>query len=179
MLAVGLDIGGTKTYIALGRDETIVDIKAYKTPKDLKTMDNTLKEVIARYLASGEEIAGIGIGIAGGIKEDGTVWVPSLPYLTGVKFGQRVEDLFNLPTTIDNDAHVALIGEQWIGAAAGKRNAILVSVGTGIGGAFLVDGEILRGTHGTAGSVGWLTIKTDPETDKVSYFESLASGNSK
>lgn len=178
MLAIGLDIGGTKTYIALGRDEKILNIREYRTPNNLEALEGILKDVISGYLVAGEKATGIGIGIAGGIKEDGTCWIPNLPYLTGVKFGQRVEEMFNLPVAIDNDAHAALIGEQWIGAAEGKRDAILVSIGTGIGGAFLVDGVVLRGAHRTAGSIGWLTIKTDPVTEEVSFYESLASGNS-
>jgi len=85
-----------------------------------------------------------------------------------------------LPVFIDNDANCATIGEHWIGAAKGCANAILLTLGTGIGGGIIIDNKIYRGSHGTAGEIGHMTIF--PNGNKCGCgnsgcFEAYASAN--
>jgi glucokinase len=79
---------------------------------------------------------------------------------------------------LGNDAQLALLGEVWRGAARRRRSAALLSVGTGIGGALLLDGRIVRGVHGSAGAFGWLNFdyRCVPDPDH-GFLERMASGS--
>src|SRR5206468_1632362 len=65
------------------------------------------------------------------------------------------------PVPVLNDAHAALVGEAWLGAARGARDVVLLTLGTGIGGAILADGKLLRGHIGRAGHLGHVTVNAD------------------
>ena len=71
--------------------------------------------------------------------------------------------MFHLPTTVLNDANAAALGEMWIGAAADRRNVIVMTVGTGVGGGIIVDSKILLGANGLAGEIGHIVINSDGE----------------
>ncbi len=84
----------------------------------------------------------------------------------------------NIPVTINNDRVCYLLGEIWQGNAKGCRDAIFLAVGTGIGAGILVNGEILRGRHDIAGSIGWMALnrKFDEKYINCGFFEYYASG---
>jgi glucokinase len=84
------------------------------------------------------------------------------------------------PVRVLNDAHAALLGEAWLGAVAGKRNVFLLTLGTGVGGAILSDGQLLRGTIGRAGHLGHITMNPGGAPDIVNTPGSMedAIGNS-
>lgn len=73
----------------------------------------------------------------------------------------------DLPTVVLNDAHAALLGEVWLGAAHGRTNVLMVTLGTGVGGAAMVDGRLLRGHLGRAGHVGHISLNPDGAPDIV------------
>ncbi len=105
-------------------------------------------------------LCGIGIGCKG-IIDTATSRVTSLPgnlnFLEGMVLAEVI-DAGKVPVQADNDARAALVGEVLWGAARGKRNVVMLTLGTGVGGAVLVDGKILRGASGAAGHLGHMTL---------------------
>lgn len=176
MNAIGFDIGGTKIYTAYGKDEIPHHVLRFSTPQDLPSLLNLFEDV-ANVYSREEPFESIGIGIAGARKSDGTLWIPNIPFLTGVNLEMMLEERFGVKVAIENDAHVALIGEKWVGCAQDVRNAVLMAIGTGIGGALLLDGRIVKGAHVAAGSLGWLLFGMDYPDGQMLHYEEVASGS--
>ena len=99
-----------------------------------------------------DTVNGVVIGSAGHIQN----W-------EGSRIKEEMEKMFHLPTTVLNDANAAALGEMWIGAAADRRNVIVMTVGTGVGGGIIVDSKILLGANGLAGEIGHIVINSDGE----------------
>ena len=87
--------------------------------------------------------------------------LPNLPTITGMNLKEELHKLFGLPVFIENDATAAGIGENWIGATKGVENAVCVTLGTGIGGGIIINGEPLRGKDGTGGEIGHICVEPD------------------
>ena len=87
--------------------------------------------------------------------------LPNLPSITGMNLKEELHKLFRLPVFIENDATAAGIGEHWIGASKGIGNAVTVTLGTGIGGGIIINGEPLRGPDGTGGEIGHICVEPD------------------
>jgi predicted NBD/HSP70 family sugar kinase len=117
------------------------------------------------------------IGLPGAVGDPAVRWVPALSWLDGRTLAADVgRRLGAARVRVANDAQLALLGEVREGAARGAANAVLVSVGTGVGGAILLDGRIVTGAHGTAGSFGWLPSAGVTATDDHGALELAASG---
>lgn len=157
-LAVGVDIGGT------GIKAAIVDIQGdlhdslhEPSPRSNAALRDFVHSVVKR--ATGE-VRGIGVGCKGIIDADSTR-VKSLPGDLYFLEGQFLSDVIgagDLPVCAENDARVALLGEVLWGSARGRRNVVMLTLGTGVGGAVLIDGKILQGAGGAAGHLGHTTI---------------------
>jgi glucokinase len=87
--------------------------------------------------------------------------LPNLPSLVGMNLKTELEALFRLPVTIENDATAAGIGENWIGASRGIENAVCVTLGTGIGGGIIINGEPIRGKDGIGGEIGHICVEPE------------------
>ncbi|MFZ1700557.1 MAG: ROK family protein, partial [Pyrinomonadaceae bacterium] len=87
--------------------------------------------------------------------------LPNLPSLNGMNLPSGLSDMLGLPVTLENDATAAAIGEHWIGASRGTNNSIVVTLGTGVGGGLIVDGQPFRGIDGTAGEIGHICVEPD------------------
>jgi len=100
--------------------------------------------------------AAIGIGFAGpSDAERGLIYyAPNVGCMTDLRVGSKLTKLLGLPTFLENDANCAALGEHWRGAGRGARSLFLFTVGTGIGGCFLIDGQVWHGQHGIAGEIG-------------------------
>lgn len=163
-VALGLDIGGTRIKAALvnGKGDIIASREA-STPKTLSSFEEALKNLALLLPQHSTKIDGIGIGCKG-IIDPQTTEVLALPgelnYLEGRRLSEFIATTVPLPCPIsaDNDARVALVGEHVWGAARGRKNAIMLTLGTGVGGAILSDGCIVRGTGGVAGHLGHVTV---------------------
>lgn len=163
MTILGIDIGGTQ--LKSGRvDENgrMLSSRSVKTPNDLGALETALHYIVA----SGEQPAGIGIACKGVIDCD-TTQVKTLPGALHYLEGHRLSDLVRpalqdeIPICADNDARVALVGEMVWGAARGSSNAIMLTLGTGVGGAVLAGGQLLSGHGGVAGHLGHITVDPD------------------
>ena len=157
-IAVGVDIGATAIKAGpvtlAGR---LIESFHEPSPRTPAALHDFVHSVLQR---SGTPLCGIGIGCKG-IIDTATSRVTSLPgdlhFLEGMLLADVI-DAVDVPVQADNDARTALIAEVLWGVARGKRNVVLLTLGTGVGGAVLVDGAILRGASGAAGHLGHMTL---------------------
>ncbi|MEQ6901171.1 ROK family protein [Nocardioides sp. YIM 152588] len=165
---VGVDVGGTKV-LAVGVEESGPGVKILGSVTvampGRDAPEAAIEEAMAdaaRRVAAGAEVRGVGISGAGLVDAEGerVRFAAHLPWRdTPVR--SRMEDLLGLPVTLDNDANCAAYAELVAGAAQGVGSALLITVGTGIGGALIVGGRLYRGAHGTAGEFGHMQVVPD------------------
>lgn len=162
---MGCDIGGTNVKLGLvDSSGKVVQGLVLPSPsrKEPPAMVALLKQGCG-VLAREGKIIGLGIGIAGVIDfERGIVHTsPNLSRWKEVPFQRMVEKALGLKTRVDNDANVFLLGELMAGAAKGAKQAVGLTLGTGVGGAIVIDGRLYRGVHGGAGEIGHTSIQAD------------------
>jgi glucokinase len=133
-------------------------------PTPTESTDALVDAVIAvgRELMAEVAVAAVGIGVAGLVDSTGAIVRSSshLP-LRDEPLRDRIATALELPVAVDNDAHVGGLAEASLGAARGARHALLVTVGTGIGGAVIIDGRVHRGWQGAAGEIGHIIVERD------------------
>jgi glucokinase len=164
---VGVDLGGTNVRAALvdrqgrlleeARRPSLAEGCAEET---LAAVHETVAAVLGRHHVHARQVVGIGIGLPGIMdSETGVVfWSPNFPAWKDVAVPPVVGTPLELPTYILNDARCAALGELQFGAGRGARHMVMITLGTGIGGAFVVDGRLLLGPNGSIGEVGHMTI---------------------
>ena len=187
MHTIGLDIGGTKILgVVTDADGTVVAEERDESPEGFAdivdsaaTMVATLQGRVPSALAG--DIAAIGVGIAGLVDDKGVLrYGPNLPGVIDAPVRDALAERTGLPAFVDNDANVAGWGEVRFGAAAGARDALLATLGTGIGGAIVLDGKVLRGAHGFAAEIGHFTVDRDGPVcacGERGHWEAIASGS--
>jgi glucokinase len=159
---IGMDVGGTN--IKLGcytRDGKCLNSLKIETPQP-----SYPDAVIARLAAAihdldlDREAIALGIGTPGPADVKGRIakLAINLPGWVDVPLADRLEALTELPTVVANDANCAGLGEAWLGAGRHFQNWILLTLGTGVGGAIFIDGELFVGHNGTAGELGLVTV---------------------
>lgn len=166
MTHLGVDVGGNRIKAGLVNAQGEVrNLRSCPTPGTLTGFRASLRSVVAEVIA-GEKVLTAGFG-SKGIIDPETTRVERLPgawdFLEGTRLGEVIEDLLPPHTPIrgDNDAKAALAGEIAWGAARGLRNALLLTLGSGVGGAVVCDGHMLRGATHVAGHFGH--ILADPD----------------
>jgi len=160
--AIGLDIGGTNLKAGLvdATGKLLVALSE-ATPRSVEGFESLAKSFLAK-LCPNVPIRAIGIGCKGVVDSKTTMVMFSPGDLKHLE-GHRIRDLLGpaatgMPVYADNDARTALIAEWLWGAAKGCENVLMLTLGTGVGGAMLMQGQIVRGAHGAAGHVGHMTI---------------------
>ncbi|WP_418605622.1 ROK family protein [Georgenia sp. SUBG003] len=118
----------------------------------------------------------VAVGLPGWTTSTVPRWVPNLPFLDGVPLAESVGERLGASCTLLNDAQATLLAERSEGVLRGRRSAVLVALGTGIGGAVLLEGRIVRGHHGCAGSFGWLPVSAEAPDPHHGGWEQAASG---
>lgn len=160
MEAIGVDVGGTNLRVArVGADGAILAARSARTTGD---PDEALAHIIAlsRDLDT-PAVAGIGIGVPGRVDVAARrVLSGGFLDLSRVALAADVAAALGKPVTLESDANLALLAEWRHGAARGADNVAMLTIGTGIGGAALLDGRILRGRR-SAGQFGHLTVDHD------------------
>ena len=160
---IGIDVGGTKIAAgAVGDDGEVLAFLRKPTPaSDPSAVAGVIAECV-RELARSYDVRGVGIGAAGFV--DGTrttiVFAPNLAW-RNEPLALRVADATGLPVVVENDANAAGWAEARFGAGAGKRNVLVVTLGTGVGGAIVIDGRLVRGAAGFAAEIGHINIEPD------------------
>lgn len=161
-LAIGVDIGGTKIAAGLVSEAgDILDSVAEPTPSDSSTIPAVVADLVRR-LTRDEEASGIGIGAAGFVGEDRSTvrFAPNINWREE-PLGQQVGALVGLPVVVENDANAAAWGEFRFGAGEDTDDLLLITVGTGIGGGIVHQGQLFRGGFGVAAEIGHMRMVPD------------------
>jgi glucokinase len=160
--AVGIDIGGTKVAgLRVAEDGSVLDRQERPTPADdVGATVEVVTDLAAELTSAGGEAVGVG---AAGMVDFATGTLRSAPNLAWreIRLRDLVSEHTGLPCVVDNDANVAAWGEYRFGAARGYRHVLAVTVGTGIGGGIVADGELFRGAHGFAAEIGHFIVEPD------------------
>ena len=155
-LTIGIDLGGTK--MSAGRvwpDGSIEHRIVVPRPKTSEAMAVAPFDLAEQLLD--DRVTAIGIGVAGLVANDGTlVWGPNVEG-ERVPFGELMRERFDVPIFVDNDANVAALAEARIGASQGYAHSVMITLGTGIGGGLILNGEIFRG-GAFAGEIGHIIV---------------------
>lgn len=172
-VVLAADLGGTNLRIAVVDDNGEI-LHLVKRPVPDEVTPNQLIEQIEDMGAecrtlfqSGSDqtlFAGVAFTAPAPIAKDfdGVLTkLPNLPSLVGMNLKAELEKLFGLPVTVENDATAAGIGENWIGASRGIENVICITLGTGIGGGIIINGEAIRGKDGIGGEIGHISVEPE------------------
>jgi glucokinase len=181
-LAIGVDLGGTK--IAAGVvDETGNVVAQDRRPTPSLSADDVVDSMvdIINSLARGREVVGVCVAVPGFVDATRSrlLFTPNLP-MQEEPLRSRIESRVHLPVVIENDANAATWGEVRYGVARNARNAVMLTVGTGLGGGLVIDGRLVRGFTGVAAEVGHMTYVQDGAPCGCGLngcWEQYASGN--
>jgi glucokinase len=157
---IGIDIGGTHIRAArVSAEGRILDQRKAKTTRQADVVLNDVIKMITA-LRDSETIA-IGVGVPSRVDvKTGEIFAGGYVDLSGADFTDKLQKATSLATIARNDASMALVAEARLGAARSHANAILLTIGTGVGGAVLANGKISHG-GGTGGQLGHITVRLD------------------
>ena len=181
-LTVGVDVGGTK--VAAGvvdeQGQVVAQIRRATTANEPGHAERVIADVV-KELAATYAVTAVGVGAAGLVDETRSV-VRFAPNLNWREQPVRalLEAATGLPVVVENDANAAAWAEYRFGAARGRHHFVMITVGTGIGGALVLDGRLYRGRYGLAGEPGHLVLVPDGRAcgcGRRGCWEQYASGN--
>ena len=161
-LTIGIDIGGTSVRASVVDPQgRLLDTLRTATPPTADALEHCLERLVAE-LRDRWSVAAVGVAIAGFLTPDRRV-VRFAPHLAWREAAvpERLTERLGLPVFAEHDANAAAIAELHFGAAAGGRNSLVLSIGTGIGAGMIMDGRIYRGSFGVAPEFGHLTVVPD------------------
>ena len=172
--SIGVDLGGTNIKIVVvSNDGSVLDYLTCDTADSEGSWAQTIKTNLEQIQSERRQApCHIGLAAPGLAAKDGK----SIAYMQGRLAGLQGfmwEEFLQSSVVVLNDAHAALLGEVWQGAAKGYRNVILLTLGTGVGGAVLIDGRLIKGQIGRAGHLGHTSINSDGTPDIVNTPGSL------
>lgn len=165
--AVAIDLGGTNMKGAVVNEEGHILLKdevptlAEKGAADvLHRMQRFIRDLASQTGFAIAQLAGVGIGIPGFIDDATGVAVEVINMgWKNVSVRPVLSKVLGLPVYMDNDANVAALGEAWTGGGRGRKIALCVTLGTGVGGGIVIDGRILRGMNTMAGEIGHIVLE--------------------
>ena len=184
-LTVGVDVGGTKVLAGLvtaaGAVEATVHAETPGRRVSVELVEDALVSAVRDLVGDRPDVAGVGVAAAGFVDREGrrVRFAPHLPW-RGEEVRERLRRRLGMPVVLDNDANAAAWAEYRHGAAQGVESAVVITLGTGIGGALLVGGRVVRGMNGMAGEFGHMQVVPDGrpcECGKRGCWEQYCSGN--
>jgi glucokinase len=162
--AIGVDLGGTKMLLGVldGDSKTVWESREGSAGEGESELVELLVREVEEARADRPGVEAIGMGIPATIDHEKGVAVAAvnLP-IEDLPIRDIVLERTGLPTFVDNDANVAALAEHLFGAARGAQNAVMLTIGTGIGGGLILDGEIYRGATGAGAELGHMAIQMD------------------
>jgi glucokinase len=182
---IGIDAGGTKLLGGVVDEQMVVHHRVHRTWRgaDRQETLDIFTDAVEEVRAAAPDVEAIGFGIPALVEWEAGVsrWSNHLP-LDGVPFREVMSERLGLPVVVDNDGNASMLAEARGGAAAGTRHAVMVSLGTGIGGGLWLNGELYRGATGLGGELGHVVLELHgPECPGdcpgIGCFEALVSGN--
>lgn len=186
---LGIDLGGTSIKFAILTEEgdiqqkwsietNILDDGQFIVPNIIESIQHHF----SLYQMKVEDFLGIGMGSPGAVnREKGTVYgAYNLNWRGLVEVKKPIEEAIGLPFYIDNDANVAALGEKWKGAGADDENVVFVTLGTGVGGGVIANGQLVHGVAESGGEIGHVTVDPngfDCTCGKKGCLETVASAS--
>ena len=166
---LGIDIGGTNIVVGAVTEDGSRVRGLVSEPTGVPEGPDAVIDRILRMARSvmaatraedsDADIIGVGVGAPGPLnrKKGLVIFTPNLRW-TNMPLRDRIGKALDLPASLDNDANCAMLGEHWVGAAKGAKNAVCFTIGTGIGGGIVVDGKLVHGASDVAAEIGHITI---------------------
>ena len=166
--AFGIDLGGTTAKIGLFTTSG-APLEKWEVATDTSNagehiLENLAAAILGKMNEQGiqpEQVEGVGIGVPGPVLDSSIVPIvcANLGGWGERNVSAQLSGLLNgLKVLVGNDANVAALGEIWMGAAKGAKNAVMVTLGTGVGGGVVVNGKVIDGVHGAGGEIGHITV---------------------
>ncbi|HFR3440536.1 TPA: ROK family glucokinase [Streptococcus suis] len=167
---IGIDLGGTSVKLAIltteGEIQEKWSIKTNILDDGSHIVPDIIDSIQQRFESHGltkDDFLGVGMGSPGVVdSEAGTIiGAYNLNWKTLQLVKDQFESALGLPFFIDNDANVAALGEQWVGAGNNNPNVVFMTLGTGVGGGVIAAGNLIRGVKGAGGELGHITVDFD------------------
>ena len=166
--AFGIDLGGTTAKIGLFTTSGAL-LEKWEVATDTSNagehiLENLAAAILGKMNEQGiqpEQVEGVGIGVPGPVLDSSIVPIvcANLGGWGERNVSAQLSGLLNgLKVLVGNDANVAALGEIWMGAAKGAKNAVMVTLGTGVGGGVVVNGKVIDGVHGAGGEIGHISV---------------------
>ncbi len=164
---LGVDCGATTLRVGIVDQNGILQSQK-QLPSPLKNQPEKLAEMVKDQIR-GERVDGIGVGVPGPLDLEKGLLLPSsnLANITPIPITHFFEVVFNTKIHLDRDTNVALLGEAWKGAAVGLNNVVMLTLGSGVGGAILDQGQLEHGETSKAGELGHMYIEIPDLLTKV------------
>jgi glucokinase len=181
---IGIDAGGTKLLGGVVDEQMVVHHRVHRTWRGADRQETLaiFTDAVEEVRAAAPEVEAIGFGIPALVEWEAGVsrWSNHLP-LDGVPFRDLMSERLGLPVLVDNDGNASMLAEARKGAAAGARHAVMISLGTGIGGGLWLNGDVYRGATGVGAEMGHSVLELHgPECPGdcpgIGCFEALVSG---
>jgi len=180
---LAVDVGGTQIRVALFPEKGIVPIsqKKIKTHKPGEKAEQRIIDLIAQLWPANDHVVSIGIAAPGPLdpKTGVVIAAPNIPEWNNLPLRKLINDRFNVPVTLGNDANFAAYGEWKYGAGQGHHNLIYLTISTGIGGGVIMDDHLVLGEHGMATELGHMMILPDGPLcgcGQPGHLEAISSG---
>lgn len=183
--ALAIDLGGTKASFAVV-DAAGGVLSRSKRPSKEKEQALAFDAIVESAAETARDagcelrdLTAVGVVVPGIYRSaTGRAWAPNLWGWDEVPLYDELQGRMPVPVRIDSDRSGYVLGEQWLGAARGFRDAVFLAVGTGIGAGIIADGRLIRGSAGMAGAVGWFAVdpRWRPQYAKVGCLEAEAAG---
>ena len=161
----GVDIGGTSVKMGLFQEDgKLIEKWSIKTRTEcegeqiLPDVAASIQQKMKEHGLLPNDVQGVGLGIPAPVKEDGIVRGTANLGWKYKEVKKELESLTGLTVKTGNDANMAALGEMWLGAGKGHENLVMVTLGTGVGGAIIFDGKCVSGGHGAAGEIGHVCV---------------------
>ncbi|MBI1871496.1 MAG: ROK family protein [Chlamydiae bacterium] len=167
---LGIDMGGTNLRFGLVDEEGKLKWSSRfpteaGSPKEeiFGVMKKGIDQGLQEAKVKSYRVKAIGVGVPGCVDfKTGLIYtLVNIPGWENTPLASKIKEVFNLPVFVDNDVNVMALGELFFGAARGARNVICITLGTGVGGGVIVEGNLYRGSSMTAGEVGHIVLEKD------------------
>ncbi len=167
MWTIGIDLGGTNLKAGLFdayhrlRYKEVLSTASYSCQEELvQAIVSLVQSICSKHAIAMRGVSGVGIGVPGPVDVKAGIvhFFPNIPGWKNVPLQTILQKRLRLPVVLDNDANVMALAEYVEGAARGSRNAVCVTLGTGVGGGLILDGKLFRGSFYAAGEIGHMPL---------------------
>jgi len=180
---IAVDIGGTRMRVAFYPIDSLnpIKIKKISTQNPEESTWDRLIKLVSSVWPEDQDVRSVGVAVPGPLDPfQGVLFAaPNIPAWHNLPLGRLLQERFNVPVMMGNDANLAALGEWNFGAGKGHHHLVYITVSTGIGGGIIVDDHLLLGSRGLAAEFGHITVQSDGPLcgcGQRGHLEALASG---